>query len=131
MKALSLKQPWARLVALGIKPVENRRWSTRYRGPFLVHASLSWDHEGADWIAAHFPDLELPAKGDHARGGIVGMATLVDVVRRQDAMLYGFDVSSPWFFGPYGFLLSDARPLEFRACRGTLGFFEVASDPGA
>lgn len=38
MKALTLHQPWASLIALGVKTVETRSWSTRYRGPLAIHA---------------------------------------------------------------------------------------------
>lgn len=37
--ALSLWQPWASLVALGAKTIETRSWSTKYRGPLLIHAA--------------------------------------------------------------------------------------------
>jgi len=39
MKALSLWQPWASLVALGEKRVETRIWSTKHRGPMAIHAA--------------------------------------------------------------------------------------------
>jgi ASCH domain len=39
VQALSLHQPWASLVALGVKKIETRSWSTRYRGPLLIHAA--------------------------------------------------------------------------------------------
>jgi activating signal cointegrator 1 len=39
VKALSLWQPWASLVALGEKRVETREWSTEYRGPLAIHAT--------------------------------------------------------------------------------------------
>lgn len=38
MKALTLIQPWASLVALGEKKIETRGWKTSYRGPLLIHA---------------------------------------------------------------------------------------------
>ena len=38
MKALTLYQPWASLVALGVKTIETRSWSTPYRGPLAIHA---------------------------------------------------------------------------------------------
>jgi activating signal cointegrator 1 len=38
MKALTLTQPWASLVALGKKRIETRSWETLYRGPLLIHA---------------------------------------------------------------------------------------------
>ena len=39
MKALSLTQPWATLVAIGAKRIETRSWDTRYRGPLAIHAA--------------------------------------------------------------------------------------------
>lgn len=40
-KALSLKQPWANLVASGKKTIETRKWSTKYRGDLVVCSSLT------------------------------------------------------------------------------------------
>ena len=39
MKALSIKQPWASLIAHGIKDIENRTWKTHFRGRIYIHAS--------------------------------------------------------------------------------------------
>ena len=39
MKALSLTQPWASLVADGRKTTETRSWLTHYRGPLAIHAT--------------------------------------------------------------------------------------------
>lgn len=39
MKALSIKQPWASLIASGIKNIENRTWKTNFRGRIYIHAS--------------------------------------------------------------------------------------------
>lgn len=43
MKALSVWEPWASLLAHGIKHIETRSWSTPYRGPLLIHAGLKWN----------------------------------------------------------------------------------------
>ena len=40
MKALSIKQPWASLIANGIKDIENRTWKTHFRGRIYIHASV-------------------------------------------------------------------------------------------
>lgn len=40
MKALTLWQPWASLLAIGAKKYETRSWKTEYRGPIAIHASL-------------------------------------------------------------------------------------------
>ncbi|WNI34680.1 ASCH domain-containing protein [Chryseobacterium sp. SG20098] len=41
MKALSVKQPWASLITLNIKPIENRTWKTNFRGRTYIHASAA------------------------------------------------------------------------------------------
>lgn len=42
MKAITLLQPWATLVAIGAKRFETRSWRTEYRGPLAIHASASF-----------------------------------------------------------------------------------------
>ena len=116
MKALSLRQPWAWLVVAGYKDVENRTWATRFRGMFLIHASKTFDHVGYKRVL-HEMNLALPDPGEFERGGIVGLAELVDCVTQHD---------SPWFWGPYGFVLRKARPLPFQPLRGMLGLFPVS-----
>ncbi len=39
MKAITLHQPWATLVAVGAKRIETRSWATSYRGPLAIHAA--------------------------------------------------------------------------------------------
>ncbi|TAG33252.1 MAG: hypothetical protein EAZ36_01015, partial [Verrucomicrobia bacterium] len=50
------------------------------------------------------------------RGGIVGVADIVDCVEAHP---------SPWFFGPFGFVLANARPLPFVPMHGKLNVFRV------
>lgn len=45
MKVLSIKQPWAFLLASGIKDVENRVWKTKYRGMVLIHSPKKTDFD--------------------------------------------------------------------------------------
>ena len=42
MKALSIRAPWWFCILHNGKDIENRDWSTRYRGPVLIHASKWW-----------------------------------------------------------------------------------------
>jgi len=51
MKALSLWQPWATLIAIGAKRFETRGWSTTYRGPVVIHAAKRWNAELARIVA--------------------------------------------------------------------------------
>jgi hypothetical protein len=106
IKALSIKQPYPHHIFHDGKDVENRDWPTKGRGWFIVHAGVS-KSELAD------SQMDLP------RGGIVGMARIVDCVTEWD---------SPWYFGKYGFVLRDAFPVALIACRGQLGFFMPPQD---
>lgn len=108
-RALSIMQPWAHLIVTGAKDIENRDWSTRFRGPVLIHAGKKYDGERGE---ASCMGVALPDHFD--MGGIVGEAEIVDCVTES---------SSPWFFGKFGFVLRNARPLPFRPCRGQLVFF--------
>lgn len=73
-RVLTLKQPHASAIFDG-KNVENRTWSTNYRGRLWIHAGLSVDRS------------MLPANWDGLpRGVILGHVDLVDVVRDSDSM---------------------------------------------
>lgn len=45
MKLISLWQPWATLVVLGHKKIETRGWTTDYRGPLVIYATLAWNQD--------------------------------------------------------------------------------------
>lgn len=53
-KVLSVQNPWAYLIAYGVKDIENRGWSTPYRGKILIHAS----GEAGCWV--NLKDLPKP-----------------------------------------------------------------------
>lgn len=88
MKALSLTQPWATLVAMGAKRIETRSWETSYRGPLAIHASKGLPGWVADTVrgnpqfAAVLGDLfDARGKvlGDLPRGHIIATCKLVAV----------------------------------------------------
>lgn len=119
MKALSIQQPWAWFIVNGFKPVENRTWATKYRGPLLIHAGKKFDIDGHVWIFNNFAKLGLPVPPElsgYEQGGIVGVVDLVDCVTAHH---------SPWFFGPYGHVYQNANTLLFMPCNGQLGLFNV------
>ncbi len=49
MKAITIKQPWATLIALGEKRFETRSWQTKYRGPIAIHAGKTMDKEYCEY----------------------------------------------------------------------------------
>lgn len=108
MKALTIRQPWASLVALGVKTILTRSWSTRYRGPLAIHAGKAWPVPVAEWQVPHDrglgPMVERMAMVERMvdpadpvtrrwetlhtpRGAVVAVADLVDVVPMIDGSL--------------------------------------------
>lgn len=92
MKALTLRQPYASLVSLGVKTIETRSWSTRYRGPLAIHAGKR-RADGADmkrlvgdevdaWNAWHAAGL-VTEDGSLDRmpyGALVAVCQVLDVL---------------------------------------------------
>lgn len=128
MKALSLTQPWAWLVIHGGKNIENRRWNTKLRGEFLIHAAKDFpvdQYNKAIVTAMGIPGTpELPPPYDIPCGGIVGIASLVDVIPPSD--LGEAYQGPPWHFpDQYGLVLEDVHELPFVPCKGALSFWSV------
>lgn len=119
--ALTVWQPWAWLIVHGWKDIENRDWRTHYRGPVAIHAGQTLDDDcDFDVRMGIHPVTQGPLSvtrtdGDWQRGGIVGVAEIVDCVERSD---------SPWFVGRYGFVLRNAQPVPFIPVKGKQGFFD-------
>lgn len=118
MKCLSIRQPWAWAIFHG-KDVENRTWTTKYRGELLIHAAKTFDFEGIKWIDRNFPGL-IPEHVEFRYGCIIGKVKMIDCVYKS---------SSPFFYGPYGFVFTDPvlfkNPIPY--C-GMLKLFDVPDD---
>ena len=114
-RVLSVRQPWAWAIVSGLKPVENRSWSTRYRGRLLIHAGTAIDPYGIQWFVKQRISLPSPLP----RGAIVGSCDLVAIVDRRLGKGYG-----KWFFGPIGWVVNNAHELAKPvAMKGALGLF--------
>jgi hypothetical protein len=120
MKTLSIRQPWAWLICHAGKDIENREWSSPYRGEIFIHASKTMtrgDYEACQiFIAGFGPEIPLPPFHDLPRGGIVGSCHVIACVTADD---------SPWFCGPFGLVLRRVNPLPFQEYPGRLKFFDV------
>jgi hypothetical protein len=125
---LSIRQPYAmwlsnpalfEIAGIPAKTIENREWTTPYRGQILLHASKTFEDGALEYWRRVFPllpDVMPSTKERYPTGAIVGIADLVDVVWRSN---------DPWFVGSYGFVLANARPLKPIPYRGQLKFFPV------
>jgi hypothetical protein len=121
MKALTVCQPWAELIARGIKLVENRTWPTAYRGPLAIHAGKSrqWLMDPRDWHYA----VELPATDALTFGALIAVVELVDCVEVE--MLPADLRSHPFAEGPWCWVLRNAKRIGPIPCRGNVGLWDT------
>jgi hypothetical protein len=113
---LSVRQPWADLIVDGIKDVENRSWSTSFRGLILIHAPRTVDHAALPDVT-HLLGLGSASEYRPVIGAIIGHTEIIDCVRRHP---------SRFFQGPYGFVLANSQRFpQPIPSRGQLGIFEV------
>jgi hypothetical protein len=125
MKCLSLKQPFADLLAHGEKTIELRKWNTSFRGEFLIHASKNIDIESCERLDMDTNKLTV--------GAIIGSAFLYDVKEYNNREEFErdrhkhFSVVTKYFEGYiYGFLVRNAKMLKKPIpYQGKLRFFEV------
>lgn len=119
MLALTIKQPWASLIVHHGKDIENRTWPTKIRDRIAIHSSKRMEfveQEAASCLALEITG-KIPFTREHELGAIIGLADIVDCVESHP---------SPWFCGPYGFVLARVHPLPKPVpCRGALGFWQV------
>jgi hypothetical protein len=152
MRAISLWRPWPWCIfacpagGVGPKRVENRGWAPPQQvigAEIGVHAAKTYDHEVHAFvrrIGLEMPRAEALAPREpggvprpvHPEGVIVGVARVTGWVRADNGRVLGFSgvtsaranlvASSPWFFGPFGWVLDDVvalpRPVAHRGAQG-------------
>jgi len=128
VQALSIRMPWAYLIATGVKDVENRTWKTNYRGRVFIHAGKKFDRAALE----HHHLIRLKRDGGLIDMETAGAIVWLNLVWQYSAIIGEVDIvdcvtksSSPWFEGPNGFVLADpVKYDEWIHCPGRLGFFE-------
>lgn len=136
MKALTLTQPWATLVAIGAKEIETRSWHTSYRGPLAIHAAkglagmkriefsqlclLTEPFRTALRAAGYYDSDSFP------RGRVLATCELVDCLETQ-----AIEVGEPersfgdYSYGRFAWLLENIRRLPGPVpAKGALGLWE-------
>lgn len=113
MKAITICQPYAELVASGEKRIENRTWPTSHRGPIAIHAGKS-----RDWLSP----------GDDPErftfGAVVAVAELVGCLRVEQ--LTGEWKTHVHANGPWCWMLSNVRRVTPVPCRGAQGLWQFS-----
>ena len=136
-RAISLRQPWATLIAIGAKVIETRSWTTSYRGRLLIHASAAMTPYQRKVHAYTYFQEALSAAGfplaeDLPLGVIVAECDLADVLPQTSGRFF-----QPWVrslsekertfgeYGPgrYGFFLKNVRKTPLIKARGSLSLW--------
>ena len=120
MKALTICQPYASLIARGVKRVENRTWPTRYRGPLVIHAGKS-----RQWLTDDGPSLDPRenygiALSEMPFGAVIAVAQLIDCVSLSGCSDYMERTRAkyPWLAehehasGPWCWILDYVQPFS-------------------
>lgn len=152
MKAITIRQPWASLIALGEKKIETRSWQTKYRGPILIHAGKSVDKKAMKTLCIK-EALErhgINRAEDLPTGCIIAKAHLDEVCRVEKAndtlrQAWTMDKEgcvkllaegNEYLFGGYirelkyryGWKLSHVEPIKPIPCKGQLSIWNYEGD---
>ena len=123
LKVLTLRQPWATLVAEGIKKYEFRSWKTNYRGKVLIHAGASIDKE--DMKKFENMNLEFPLRRIVAIVQIEDCLELNEKLNKQiineKNIAYGNKVRTG-----YVWKLSNIKKINYnKEIKGQLGLWNI------
>jgi len=105
MKAISLYQPYASLIASGKKTIETRRWFTRYRGDLLIVSTLK------------------PVVAGLPCGKALCIVEVFDCVPMRPA--HEGQACCEWYAGAWAWRLRNIRQIEPFAVKGGRGFYDV------
>lgn len=124
MKVITIKQPFATLIAEGLKCYEFRTWKTKYRGDVFIHAGKSIDKKAME----KFECLGL----SYPTGCIIAKATISDCVyidndmkqklNEEDSLIYSGVVKDSDWIG-YGFKLDNIQKVEHVYITGKPGLW--------
>lgn len=132
MKALTLTQPWATLVAIGAKKIETRSWFASYRGPLAIHAAKGFPRDCKE-LCDESPFREVLAAAGLCLAdlpiGVVLCTTTLEKCVHTEVLAIKLGEHERAFgdyaAGRYGFVLGPvlafAEPIP---ARGMLGFWE-------
>jgi len=134
VKALSLWQPWASLIACGVKAHETRHWPA----PRSLISQRIAIHAAKRMIADPGSDLEallIDEFGGHwvsdlPRGAVVATATLAGCYPTEHRRAYATHediICGDWYPGRYAWHMLEVRPVDPPAhCRGAQGLWDWA-----
>lgn len=148
MKAITILEPWASLIACGAKRIETRSWSTKYRGPIAIHAGLSQKYYALQQEEPFASALEQFSKVvdiggaveaeyedriELEYGKVIAIAELVDCIQITDEF-FAKQLQTgqgqreiafgDWRRGRYAWILANVRNIEPVPAKGMQRLWE-------
>lgn len=143
MKALTLIQPWATLIALGAKRIETRSWATKHRGWIAITASKIFPRECRE-LCFEEPFLSALAGCSQWRGKVLPRGEVVALALLKECRPTDYwkafascDMDYELAFGDFsagrfGWYFDQVKALkEPVPCKGALGLWDVPTDLAA
>lgn len=128
MKVITVKQPFATLIAEGLKEYEFRTWRTKYRGDILIHAGKGIDKKAMKRY--EYLHLEYP------RGCIIARATITDcvyvddqlkdILEKKDPIVYHGVIKKNSDWDGYGFKLENVKKIGPIFVNGKLSLWDYS-----
>lgn len=125
MKVITVKQPFASLIAAGIKEYEFRTWKTKYRGEILIHAGKGVNKKAMEKFKEY--NLEYPS------GCIIAKAEMTDcllidtearkMLNEKNSLVYSSVINHTEWEG-YGFKLENVKKINPIEVKGKLNLWE-------
>lgn len=117
MKALTISQPFATMIAEGTKWIENRVWATSYRGPVAIHAGMGTQYLTKDQLAKYPVGMVI------AVADIVGCQSMTTIEAcglglSANQLIPGTQITfeqayqHPHCEGPYCWILANVRKVK-------------------
>ena len=125
MKVITIKQPFASLIAAGIKEYEFRTWKTKYRGEILIHAGKGIDKKAMKKFECY--GLDYPSGAIIARVNLTDCVTVDDefreVLKGKNELVYSSIIKHTEWTG-YGFKLENVTKIDPIPAKGKLSIWE-------
>lgn len=125
MKVITIKQPFASLIAAGIKCYEFRTWKTKYRGEILIHAGKGINKKAMEKFKCY--NLDYPS------GAIIAKANLTDcifidddmrdVLKSENELVYSSVINDKEWVG-YGFKMENPEKIDPIVVNGKLSLWD-------
>lgn len=125
MKALTIRQPWASLIAENKKLIEIRSWQTHYRGKLYIHAGKGIDKKHLNEYETIIDIKDMP------KGEIIAECIITDCVLIDKKYIDNYNklnghrgyLLKDNCIGYYGWVLSNIKKIKSIEITGKLSLW--------